>query len=246
MIRITADDQPSQGLPPSLRGDRFLNITGNGPALWVKLAAVLGINSKRSPKLLGAGSRGMAYDIGGKVLKISMDHTEARASAIVRDSPDPAGRVVRIERVFILDGEPNPRQPDAGRVSGYAIVMEKLAEADLAWADMADWWPAGLDLLPANVESAFQSEGPPKTVTPEQWQQFRVWLAGVAAYLESVKIEFTDLWADNIMKRPNGDHVVIDLGHSVSPGRVDDMADDTIASLLESAAGRLTNGRDIP
>lgn len=62
----------------------------------------------------------------------------------------------------------------------------------------------------------------------------------MAQYLDAHEIDFADLWADNIMRRPTGEHVLIDLGYSESPGRVADMADETIAKLMEKTAQRLT------
>lgn len=238
MERITADEQPAATLPPTMRSDRFFSSALNGAELWTKLAVILGINPKRSLKLIGAGSRGMAYEFGSKVLKITVDHTEARAAAIVRDRPDPAGRVVRIERVFILDGFSKFNDVTM-TAPGYAIIMERLEKPDPVWADMADAWTAGQTINPDNVENFFKTEQPPKTASPEAWQQFGEWLAGVATYLDATEIEFTDLWEDNIMRRQTGEHVIIDLGYSVSPGRLVDMADQTIAKLFEAAAQRI-------
>lgn len=165
MERITAEDNAAAVLPPSLRKDRFFSSALNGAGLWMKLAELLGINPKRSPKALGTGTRGTAYELGNRALKITIDHTEARAAAIIRDNPDPAGRIVKVTFVIILEGRTEYSQ-SGQTVSmphpGFAIVMERLEKPDAIWGDMVDLWPTGRRVTIDNVEEFLQEQRPPR------------------------------------------------------------------------------------
>ena len=218
-------------LPATLQRDRFLSRVPNGAALWFGLANKLGIDPQQSPALLGSGTKGSAYRVGDQALKLTTDTAEARAAAHVRKLPDPDGRVMRVSRVFVLLGLNNE--------TGYAILTELLGPAEDAWADMADTWIGG-HITPDSVENFFESNVKiPKSVTPELWAEYREWLTGVARYLERIGVLFSDLWADNLMRRSDGQHVLIDLGYSESQGAVENMADDTIASMLMEVARRV-------
>jgi len=221
-----AADTPAK-LPDAFRQDKFLAKAPNGAHIWAALAEAIGFNPKTSPHVLGHGSRASAYDVGsGKALKITNDETDALALATARDHPDPYHGVARVERVFLLDGGPG--------LTGYAILMEKLAPPDPAWADMVDMWPAGTHIDPDTVRAFFD-----KVKTPAKharnWPAFATWLAHLGRYLDSVNIKFSDLWAENIMKNSRGGHSIVDLGYSVSPGKIMDLADDTLAEVDAAA-----------
>ena len=226
LIRLFADKGDTEiRLPTALLADKFFSHQPNGPRLWAALMRALSLPEDLNPSVLGVGTRGTAYDVGQRALKITYDHTEARACAIVRDTPDHQGCVVQVDRVIIVEGE-----GAAGKSSVYAILMERLLPPLPAWKEAASLWPDNHNITPDTVAAFAASNDMP---VPDD---FIGWLTHLATYLASVQIGFSDLHPGNLMRRHTGEHVLIDLGFSTAPGRVVDLADDTVASMLDQAA----------
>lgn len=178
-----------------------------------------------SPRELGAGTQGTAYDIGGKVLKITKDNKEAVASHKIMG--DSMKYVAKVEDVF--------RFPDSNL---YGVVQEKLAPMDSAdaknfnkllvftglpvWLKNASTWDDAVDKAMNYVEKR-KAKG--NITSPEgkrmiQWaDQFLDSLEkkyNVRASWEELKgkgITFSDYQADNLMKR-GSEYVLIDIGLS--------------------------------
>lgn len=221
-----------------VKQDRYLSNVANGPAMWSHLARLLDFDPAIKLPQVGDGSRGTAYELpDGRVIKITRDHSEARAAAVLRDSPDPAGRVVRVDHVYGLEGRLHADGPGGTRADGYAIVMEKLDRPDPQMAAWADDWP-DMTVDPVNVRSflaEIESAGTNwDTEKSDTWATFSAWLTGVAQYLEDRNIQFSDLHEGNVMSRA-GAPVLIDLGYSQSPGRLADMLDETVARIVKAA-----------
>ena len=80
---------------------------------------------------------------------------------------------------------------------------ERLSTAD----EMGDW----SDINPGDeIEIRTNVRFPDQLPAPQKFD----WLIGLARELEGVGIEFSDMNPGNIMRRPNGDYVVTDLGVS--------------------------------
>ncbi|MHA2047013.1 MAG: hypothetical protein ACW99G_19665, partial [Candidatus Thorarchaeota archaeon] len=178
-----------------------------------------------TPRELGAGSQGTAFDVGGKVLKITKDNKEAVASHKIMG--DALKYVAKVEDVF--------RFPD---IPIYGIVQERLNPLDKSdatnfnkllvftglpvWLKSAATWDDAVDKAMSYVEKR-KAKG--DITSPEgkrmiQWaDQFLDSLEqkyNVRASWEELKgkgITFSDYQADNLMKR-GSEYVLIDIGLS--------------------------------
>jgi hypothetical protein len=184
-----------------------------------------GNSSLEAMRPLGKGSFGIVYRIFGddsKVVKITGDYSEARASVklvgnhnqTIADIYDvfaiPTGKIEtgKYENKFVEGG------PDI-----YGIVQEHLFPPDQEWRAFAGFWfehtnhKEYLDRSAiSKVRTAWESEHDGEPLPG----RFDLWITSVSNELEANGIKFYDLHSNNIMKRQNGEHVIIDLGQSVS------------------------------
>lgn len=190
------------------RGDR-------GARIWKKLKDSAGLPEGPYEEL-GRGTRGTAYGVEERVLKITSDTSEAIAAAMIRDRPDPRGNAQRIFSVWRLKGV---------SVTAHAIVQERLEQMDEEdpWIQLSDLWPdwsRSNDYAPiqvATVPSFFGDVEAGGLVDEDDpsWQQFKIWFTELAEYLDSIELLYHDFWHRNLLMR--GDqHVAIDFGYSIS------------------------------
>jgi len=231
MLESAANILAAEALPEALAGEPIFQ-DPRGPRLWSRLARE--IKPAIDPVLLGRGTRGAAFDVGGRALKITNDRSEAIASANVRDKPDPAGRVSRIDRVFWLRGQD---------LSAFAVLQELLetVPAGDPWIAFADLWPAWsrarqhAPIMPGQSGHFLQDCERAGLVTGSDpaWLAFKGWFTGLAQFLEEAGVQYHDFWRRNLMCRGTADpltgsgYVVIDLGYSQS--RETDVSIDVIA-----------------
>lgn len=240
-------------LPAGLRRS-WLGRWFNGDQFWAALAQRASFDPKAEVTLLGAGQKGQAYRVGDKVVKITTDEREARAMWHVAQEPDPAGNVVRVETVQRF-----------GRHAVWAVVQELLDPPDPAWAQAAQLWglwvkrraKAGRPFyLTDQTITLFAWEVLGQDLTgqherrevklpagvPEIADRFIEWLGEVAKYLKTIKLQFADLHAGNIMAR-SGHPVAIDLGMSQArPADIDVLK----AAFLELAGLLAARGHSGP
>jgi len=204
-VRVYADEQLAlpflKGPPEALR---FLD---ENPLKWERVMKRMGIAPGEQVKELGKGGHGIALQIGSDVvLKITDDKVEASAAIILKNNPMPEAYSVR--DVFSIELKKNViRLPHGVR---FGIVTELLQQPDLeyqeiirGWQSFSGGWEA---LTPGNVKVFLADyEG----YDPAACE----WLKRAAAGLVKRKIFYKDLKTNNIMKRANGEHVMIDFGH---------------------------------
>ncbi len=172
----------------------------------------LGYDPTRA-KVLGEGTQGTAFLLkNGKVLKITEDQTEAKASAIIAGKM--TNNLVRVERVFLF-----------GKTGLYGIVMENLEPLSGLEEDFWD-----------NFRDLFEDIDPGKTI---KWKELESLIYyklqddgyeedEIYGYLDEAEennlpqiinelykygIVFWDYHGKNLMKRGN-QTVLIDLGYS--------------------------------
>jgi hypothetical protein len=172
----------------------------------------LGYDPTRA-KVLGEGTQGTAFLLkNGKVLKITEDQTEAKASAIIAGKM--TNNLVRVERVFLF-----------GKTGLYGIVMENLEPLSGLEEDFWD-----------NFRDLFEDIDPGKTIKWKELQSliyYKLQDDGyeedeIYGYLDEAEennlpqiinelykygIVFWDYHGKNLMKRGN-QTVLIDLGYS--------------------------------
>lgn len=193
--------------------------------------AALGIDPQKADKLqvLGTGNRGTALDLGDKVLKVTNDSKEAEAASVIAGK-DIKG-IVRVYDVWQF-----------GDTGAFGITQEKLQplskqEADefnkaLVSTGLPIWikrsggsWDKAKELTKQHVadqiKKKFGSFSSPEAkafakAANEQWNMLvnKFGLKNTFQTLVSLGIDFHDYHAGNMMKRDNGDLVLIDLGLS--------------------------------
>lgn len=223
-----AADALDASVPDSLAVEAIFR-DPKGAHLWSALAQQAGLPAAGAFPLLGRGTRGAAYQADeNRVLKVTTDASEAIASAIIRDNPDPKGNVSRIDSVWYLKGAETAR---------YAVVQELLSplEDDDRWIFFSDLWPDWTEsqgyvpILPTVIPAFFSDMEKLEAVSSDEreWRVFRAWFVELAAYLDEAGIQYHDFWHRNLLMR--GDqHVAIDFGYSRSKERP---AIETIANL---------------
>lgn len=218
---------------------------GSGKELLRRYGALIskkyGITIGNTPKILGQGTRGTAYDVGGgKVLKLTDDDTEAQAAAKLKDHP--VEFAVHVFAVFEIRGY-------------YGIVQEKLSplpasvktSIDYAFKGIAqpddfrefiknggtvDQFLAHID----SVEKELQDQGEFKELTKLKSARGvleKYGIFDIVKELGKMGIQFHDLHTGstdnnegNLMMR-NGKLVVLDLGNSViaGAGKIDSLSE---------------------
>lgn len=170
-------------------------------------------------KFLGKGTKGEAYLLNnGKVLKVTLDPTEAKASASI--AGEKTEYIARIEKVFLF-----------GKTGYSGIIMEDL---DKISNEEMNFWNELTDtgfLRDIITDSKPWSEVEPQLRKRwiEEWdantvEQFfqnanKYNFPKMVDELYKYKIVFYDFHGDNIMKRGN-QSVVIDLGYSTVDKKV--------------------------
>ena len=202
-------------LAPKPLEDQAIFRDPRGPAIRAKLWRLASLATV-PPELLGTGTRGTAYRVDTKVLKITNDVSEAVGAALIRDTPDPLGNVQRIESVWKLQGTENV---------AYAVVQELLGQPEDSdpWIKFADWWPKWsrahryLPIIPTNVDRFIDDmETTERThQNNRNWKAFKSWFIAVAEYLAHIGLLYHDFWHRNMLMRGT-QHVAIDFGYSLS------------------------------
>jgi len=199
-----------------------------------------GVNVSKA-KELGSGYNGVAYDVGGKVLKITEDETEALASNHIKGKK--FKHIVHINDVFAMPTK------DA---KWYGIVQEKLSP--ITNTEEVDFSRA-VKFIMSNVNNIGDPSRHSLNPWTLPWEEIKSRVTHAAdvneaeeifSILEKMnfpemleelnknKIEFSDVHAGNIMKR-GSDYVLIDLGgSSKSPGTTPKQLEQKIVeSILE-------------
>lgn len=186
-------------------------------------------------KPIGTGTRAIVFDMDGrKVFKMTSDRSDAEAMILAKGK-----HLKHVAYAFKIFAFPKPNDDIFG------MVMEKLLptnERDLEEAirDSMLWnvyekgdWNNTLFQMKALIDrriSRTDDEKRKETLkikydkALEKLKQYNI--PEIVNELNSAEIDFVDYSEDNIMKRSNGDHVLVDLGRS-------DMKDrKNIASLI--------------
>ena len=198
---------------------------------------IAGIKLSESAKPLGSGTQGVAYGLpGGKVLKISLDATEANAATLL------IGKNLKgLYQVYGVYKHPHEKI--------YYVVQEKLAKGDqsvyqkweTAMSGFIRWNKWGKDsaakgtekntyiLYSKYYEKDFNSSNEWSPSLIKHFNKFvkedkdgyldqpvKDIMNGLVN-LRKLGIEFRDLWQPNIMKGKKG-YVIIDIGYSRSGG----------------------------
>jgi serine/threonine protein kinase len=254
---VVADDRPARVMPTQLSGPRRpgrqdpdgaaikfpepvgSSITKTMHDKIVNRLDVLGIKVPGTipdMQFLGHGQMGLAYRAGDKVVKITTDESEARASFLVMNLKPESEVFTRYDDVFGFKDR-------TGHML-YAVVQEWLDKPEPAWSVFAHLWYTWRyrkvdkierenrwndKLDPQEKQDALDSFETP--ITPDNVLAFASWLeaehpdeakksadkvewlALVADELDRAGITYRDLKGDNLMRRGR-QHVLIDLGLS--------------------------------
>jgi hypothetical protein len=157
---------------------------------------------------LGHGTQGIAIQIADDVVcKVSRDRSEACAMNVVAKTP--SNVVARVFDVFEMER----LNLTDDSLDIYYIVQEKLEKIEPNWQDCADGYSSEYEINLYTYDRHYEENLNAVGGNTE----FMDWMRLVATYLSSVRIEWMDIHKGNVMKRPNGEHVIIDLGYSYSP-----------------------------
>lgn len=189
-----------------------------------------------------AGTRGSAFDVGGKVLKVTNDGKEAQASFKLNQVGKGMKHVVQIMDVF--------RFPNTEQQPIYGVIQEKLNELDKKEANLLNFdlwdpeiWGKGTEIPPTIYKSGYDWHKVRELVVQntqnmarqqkdqeaqkallekanQAWKNLtqRFHVGDMVQELSSKGIKFHDYHAGNIMKRDDGQYVVIDIGYSKVEG----------------------------
>jgi serine/threonine protein kinase len=155
-------------------------------------------------ELLGTGSYGSAYKLSnGNVMKITGDKTEARSASYIKGKH--LKHVYEVYDVFQFKTLPYKWFIETELLTPLSdSETQKLEGSAIAGEDTRSikYWFNQLDKLKENYGEI------PKIAMD---------IAYGLLELNKLGIEFGDTHAGNIMKRHNGDYVIIDIGQSRSP-----------------------------
>lgn len=173
---------------------------------WDRVLKKLGVPLEADVEYLGGGNHGAAFQIGDRVLKLTDDPIEANAAMQLKLKP--MKEAYTVYEVYKLK--------DHDRV--YVLWLEVLEPADAPYLRLATAWrqyglSGDAELTPRHVKVFTDLYA--DYMAPE----VAAWLKAAAKNLTDRGIVHRDLHAGNLMKRPNGEHVVIDIGHRSSAPR---------------------------
>ena len=176
-------------------------------------------------QLLGTGAHGAAYDLGGRVLKLTHDQDEAMVSAVIRGKT--MRHVVNIYDVFAL--------PDSARTSEYkcwyVVAREKLVPPkkrdidimkvmfELYEDESLDLWVSNERTMVSRWRTMLQGHLEYAGVT-KAMSILRDVAAG-AAELRACGFDWTDFHDENILLSSTGVFKIVDVGWG--EWRVDDV-----------------------
>ncbi len=196
-----------------------------GDSNYLRTSRVLFKHGYGIGKLLGSGGMGSAFEIkNGKVLKVTIDDSEAKAMNIVKNYPHP--NIVKVNRVFKVKGN-----------NRYFIDQEKLLpipkEFKFGKAETLEIFYsfASQKLKKMNVKDAIKKtqedfkEYDENHIKKEKWfnsnkeaQKLILDTLKATKHLQQLGINFQDFHMGNILRDKNGNYKLIDLGLSVGPG----------------------------
>lgn len=196
-MTVVADEQ--QALPFMKGPKEALMLLDNDPMIWDRIMKRMKVPLGENVKMLGMGGHGIAMQVGDHVLKLTDDPVEASAALILQKKPMPeAYSVFDVFKIPLKNGE------------RYGIVTELLQPPDRTYQWVAERWERfskGYEELNAKgVDEVFEGVDP-------MFAEAVQWLRRAAVNLMKRGIKYRDLTNRNIMKRPNGEHVMIDFGH---------------------------------
>ncbi len=173
-----------------------------------KIKEQKGIDIPENPRVLGEGTKGVAFDIGGKAIKVTADYKEAKTSAVIQGNPQDF--VAKIFDVFKF-----------GKFDYYGIVQELLKKLSASEIDkingaiimsgFRDKMRYNKNLSTDAIVSQIESGNHMKKQAMEYLKKLGV--VDMSKALEGMGIRFWDFHGDNLMKRGN-QLVLIDLGYS--------------------------------
>lgn len=216
--------------------------------LHAKMMRAIGVDpdSIDSLPVLGSGTKGIVYGVGENALKVTHDRSEAETSANLIGAQSSA-----IANIYAVIEFSNPNMP-----KGYfGIFQEKLIPLSKQEADRFDEYvqflnfpgfltAADYDLRDAiqmsidyNIHKGKSSSEIKKLI--DSWKIFAThWnIEGIVKELNKNGIKFHDYHAGNLMMRPDGTYVIIDLGYSrsmSSTGKIQKVFETYVKSVLES------------
>lgn len=219
-----------QALPFFQAPKEALKLLDGDSLVWDRIMRRMKVPLGEQTKMLGQGGHGIAIQVGSdRVLKITDDPVEASAALILQKSPMP--EAYHVDDVFSVPLKTDLIHTPTGK--RYCIVTELLDWPDREYVIAVTYWAMwsrGYEpLTPENIDILLK--GYAQDIDPEVAKWFR----SAAANLVKRKILYRDLKSNNLMKRPNGEHVMIDFGHmsDVPSKRI------PTAELLEAVAQRL-------
>lgn len=181
----------------------------------------------RKAHYIGAGSKGAAFAIDDRVLKVTKDVKEANCSAVVKGHE--LGNIVRIYDVFSFPGtklfgiwqEKLEQISAEDRNQFTEIIADVIVESGVMsalWKKPS--WKAitetAIEGAKADDESTVESVQRVKNELDILQNKFQ--MDKITDQLRQMKIVYMDFHGGNIMKRGK-EHVLIDLGYSNAPKR---------------------------
>lgn len=235
---LLSEDGPAR--KPPIGKDMAAKVVSRFP----KGMARMGIDVESLPGLTSwTGTNGTAFDLGnGKVLKVTRDQKEAAASAVLVGKE--LENVVRIYAVWrfkdtnfygILQEKLEPLPAAEGKEYDDAIVATRLP----VWIHKSGYdFEKAKELTKQYIVSQVKEKFKDNLNSPEAQQFARAindkWnllvkkynMRGMFNTLKELGVNFVDFHAGNLMRRPDGTLVLIDLGQSKVTGTGGDI--DTI------------------
>lgn len=262
---LTWDDAggaPSK-LPQNKPGDEEGFQKGVDPEQGEELLKIHADNIKKkrgftinNPRLLGKGTRGAAYSIGGgKVAKVTNDKTEAVAMQKVKDGK--FKHVVRVFDVFrfrdtelfcIVQEELKPLDVEENNELNGIIGTTALPK--MLELHGGQWEPAREAMIQMFHKQMDSIQDPQEKKDYDaqvrgHWKLMKdkYGIVDMVKELEKNGITFFDFHGGNVMKRQGGEYVLIDLGFSkVSGGKDPDVLETVLKEIAVVGEGEDKEG----
>lgn len=198
---------------------------------WPRILARLRVDEE-SLNVAGSGGHGVVFVIPeiDRALKVTDDKVEAQAALALKK--DPMDEAYHVYDVF-----------QVADTKIYCIFCEMLEPPDAFFASEFEAFGTFFGTVTRDDVTSYTRmiEEMSETLSDEEivnYEAFLTFMHNLAANLEDRGIIFTDIQQGNIMKRPDGQHVLIDIGHKshVPYSKIE------TAKLLEALASRITAG----
>lgn len=185
------------------------------------------VNKDIQKSLLGMGTQGCAFSLNnGKVLKVTSDHTEARACSVLKginskyishvfdvfSFPDSDFFGIVLEKLNELSGGEKKQLKNAVTAVSLANTFDVFHFEGTQFANWQSFFEKTLEM-----ERQFAAAGiPVKNIDPHIKTLKRFNIDKIMDELSSRRIDFADYTENNLMKRQDGTYVINDLGYSAT------------------------------